>query len=56
MFWKIVAILAFVAGVLVGAVFFRSDNAGPVPPSVRSTPTTLCPSNGGGGPVDTSMV
>jgi hypothetical protein len=56
MFWKIVAIVSFVAGVLVGAIFLRSDPSGPVPPAGQRTPPTTCPSGGGGGPVDTSVV
>jgi hypothetical protein len=55
MFWKIVAIVSFVAGIVVGAVFFQSHGSGSSPRSVQSPPTTTCPS-GGGGPVDTSVI
>ncbi|HEX3622606.1 MAG TPA: hypothetical protein VHT97_09840 [Acidimicrobiales bacterium] len=55
MVWKIVAILSFVAGVLVGAVFFSHGTSGPATPARQQPPTTLCPS-GGGGPVDTSVI
>lgn len=56
MFWKVVAIVSFVAGVLLGAILFHSDGSSPVTPAQQSPPTTTCPSGGGGGPVDTSVI
>lgn len=54
MFWKVVAILSFVVGVLVGAFFLQSDNTVPVPPAARQSPPTTCAP--AGGPVDTSVI
>lgn len=55
MFWKIVAIVSFVAGVVVGAVFFQSNQGGSVPPARQQPPSTICPPPGNG-PVDTSVI
>ncbi|MDQ6728445.1 MAG: hypothetical protein M3066_20120 [Actinomycetota bacterium] len=56
MFWKIVAVVSFVAGVLVGALFLRPESAAPASPAARrpTTTTTICPAAGGG--ADTSVV
>jgi len=57
MFWRIVAVISFVAGVLVGALFLRPDAAAPARPFAgrpATTTTTIC-QPAGGGQVDTSV-
>ena len=56
MFWKIVAIVTFMAGVLVGAVFLQPHSPRPAPPAAEHPTTTIgCPP-GATGPVDTSVI
>jgi hypothetical protein len=56
MFWKIVAVVSFVAGVIVGAVFLQPGRSATAPPTVQRPTTTICPPVGGEGPVDTSVI